>query len=82
MLQVVLRNAQQAFDPPKKRTDTTKWGRYPTAGLTDGSPINPRKSYGRRPRHHSLGGSPNGSPRLVCLTHVGGLERGAESCLD
>ena len=64
--EVVLRNTHTTtFDPPRKRTDTTKWSRYPTAGLSEGSPINPRKNYGRqqRPRHHSLGGSPNGSPR-------------------
>ncbi|CAB3401032.1 unnamed protein product [Caenorhabditis bovis] len=64
--EIVLRSAAHMSDPPKKRTDTTKTIRYPVGSIADGSPINPRKSYGRSSktgRHSSLGGSPTESPR-------------------
>lgn len=63
--EVVLRSSNHNLDPPKKRTDTSKPNRYPFGNISEGSPINPRKTYGRysRNRHSSLGGSPNGSPR-------------------
>uniref|UniRef100_A0A7E4VFW7 non-specific serine/threonine protein kinase n=1 Tax=Panagrellus redivivus TaxID=6233 RepID=A0A7E4VFW7_PANRE len=63
--EVVLRHSNQNMDPPRKRTDTSKPNRYPFGSISEGSPINPRKTYGRysRHRHSSLGGSPNGSPR-------------------
>ncbi|PAV64771.1 hypothetical protein WR25_26259 isoform A [Diploscapter pachys] len=50
-------------DPPRKRTDSARANRYAVGSIADGSPINPRKTYGRRSgRHTSLGGSPNESP--------------------
>ncbi|CAI5454938.1 unnamed protein product [Caenorhabditis angaria] len=64
--EVVLRGAAPNNDPPKKRTDTTRSNRYPVGSIADGSPINPRKTYGRHSksgRHSSLGGSPTESPR-------------------
>ncbi|CAI2358076.1 unnamed protein product [Caenorhabditis sp. 36 PRJEB53466] len=64
--EIVLRGAAQNNDPPKKRTDTARTTRYPMGSIADGSPINPRKTYGRNSksaRHSSLGGSPTESPR-------------------
>uniref|UniRef100_A0AC34GRT5 Protein kinase domain-containing protein n=1 Tax=Panagrolaimus sp. ES5 TaxID=591445 RepID=A0AC34GRT5_9BILA len=63
--EVVLRGTNHNLDPPRKRTDTSKPNRYQFGSISEGSPINPRKTYGRysRNRHSSLGGSPNGSPR-------------------
>jgi len=63
--EVVLRSSNHNLDPPRKRTDTSKTSRYAFGSISEGSPINPRKTYGRysRNRHSSLGGSPNGSPR-------------------
>uniref|UniRef100_A0AC34REG7 Protein kinase domain-containing protein n=1 Tax=Panagrolaimus sp. JU765 TaxID=591449 RepID=A0AC34REG7_9BILA len=63
--EVVLRSSNHNLDPPRKRTDTSKTSRYAFGSISEGSPINPRKAYGRysRNRHSSLGGSPNGSPR-------------------
>ncbi|GMT35678.1 hypothetical protein PFISCL1PPCAC_26975, partial [Pristionchus fissidentatus] len=63
--EVVIRGNAVVSDPPKKRTDSSRPGRYAVGSIADGSPINPRKQYGRyrSGRHASLGGSPNGSPR-------------------
>uniref|UniRef100_A0A915A4L7 non-specific serine/threonine protein kinase n=1 Tax=Parascaris univalens TaxID=6257 RepID=A0A915A4L7_PARUN len=63
--EVVLRGANHTLDPPRKRLDSARPTRYPVGSISEGSPINPRKTYGRysRGRHSSLGGSPNGSPR-------------------
>lgn len=64
--EIVLRGSAPNNDPPKKRTDTTRTSRYPMGSIADGSPINPRKTYGRNSksgRHSSLGGSPTESPR-------------------
>ncbi|VDK28075.1 unnamed protein product [Gongylonema pulchrum] len=63
--EVILRGSNPSHDPPRKRTDSSRPSRYPVGSISEGSPINPRKTYGRysRGRHCSLGGSPNGSPR-------------------
>ncbi|CAJ0953512.1 unnamed protein product, partial [Mesorhabditis belari] len=63
--EVVLRGATVNADPPRKRTDSSRANRYAVGSIADGSPINPRKTYGRyrSGRHSSLGGSPNESPR-------------------
>ncbi|KAF8354125.1 sad-1 [Pristionchus pacificus] len=63
--EVVIRGNSVIADPPKKRTDSSRPGRYAVGSIADGSPINPRKQYGRyrSGRHASLGGSPSGSPR-------------------
>uniref|UniRef100_A0A914DLW6 non-specific serine/threonine protein kinase n=1 Tax=Acrobeloides nanus TaxID=290746 RepID=A0A914DLW6_9BILA len=58
--EVVLRSSTHNLDPPRKRTDTSR--PRPVGSISEGSPINPRKTYGRS-RHSSLGGSPNGSPK-------------------
>ncbi|CAI4225618.1 unnamed protein product [Auanema sp. JU1783] len=63
--EIVLRGTAQAVDPPRKRTDSSKV-RYAIGGIADGSPINPRKTYGRHyrsNRFNSLSGSPNESPK-------------------
>ncbi|CAJ0608836.1 unnamed protein product [Cylicocyclus nassatus] len=63
--EIVLRGNTQNNDPPKKRTDSARANRYAVGSIADGSPINPRKTYGRHRsgRHSSLGGSPTESPR-------------------
>ncbi|VDK84235.1 unnamed protein product [Litomosoides sigmodontis] len=63
--EVVLHGSSLIHDPPRKRTDSTRPSRYPFGSISEGSPINPRKTYGRysRGRHSSLGGSPNDSTR-------------------
>ncbi|KAJ1348641.1 secondary alcohol dehydrogenase (SADH1) [Parelaphostrongylus tenuis] len=63
--EIVLRGSTQHSDPPKKRTDSARSNRYAVGSIADGSPINPRKTYGRHRsgRHSSLGGSPTESPR-------------------
>ncbi|VDM52295.1 unnamed protein product [Angiostrongylus costaricensis] len=63
--EIVLRGSTQHNDPPKKRTDSARSNRYAVGSIADGSPINPRKTYGRHRsgRHSSLGGSPTESPR-------------------
>lgn len=63
--EIVLRGSAQHNDPPKKRTDSARANRYAVGSIADGSPINPRKTYGRHRsgRHCSLGGSPTESPR-------------------
>uniref|UniRef100_A0A8R1XVH5 non-specific serine/threonine protein kinase n=1 Tax=Onchocerca volvulus TaxID=6282 RepID=A0A8R1XVH5_ONCVO len=63
--EVILRGSNFNHDPPRKRTDSSRPSRYPFGSISEGSPINPRKTYGRysRGRHCSLGGSPNGSTR-------------------
>lgn len=63
--EVVLRDSNRTVDPPRKRTDTSR-PRCPTGGISEGSPINPRKTYGRqgRNRHSSLTGSPTSTPKL------------------
>ncbi|EPB76312.1 kinase domain protein [Ancylostoma ceylanicum] len=63
--EIVLRGSAQHNDPPKKRTDSARANRYAVGSIADGSPINPRKTYGRHRsgRHSSLGGSPTESPR-------------------
>ncbi|CAD5213899.1 unnamed protein product [Bursaphelenchus okinawaensis] len=63
--EVVLRDSNRSIDPPRKRTDTSR-PRCPTGGISEGSPINPRRTYGRhgRQRHSSLTGSPTNTPRL------------------
>ncbi|EJD75799.1 serine/threonine kinase SAD-1 [Loa loa] len=63
--EVILRGSNLSHDPPRKRTDSSRLSRYPFGSISEGSPINPRKTYGRysRDRHCSLGGSPNGSAR-------------------
>ncbi|TMS37184.1 hypothetical protein L596_004164 [Steinernema carpocapsae] len=72
--EVVLRGSIHTLDPPKKRTDSQRPTRYPVGSISEGSPINPRKTYGRysRGRHSSLGGSPNGSPRSSPRDPYGG----------
>ncbi|KAK0397631.1 hypothetical protein QR680_002198 [Steinernema hermaphroditum] len=72
--EVVLRGSIHTLDPPKKRTDSQRPSRYPVGSISEGSPINPRKTYGRytRGRHSSLGGSPNGSPRSSPRDPFGG----------
>uniref|UniRef100_A0A1I7X8U2 non-specific serine/threonine protein kinase n=1 Tax=Heterorhabditis bacteriophora TaxID=37862 RepID=A0A1I7X8U2_HETBA len=44
--EIVLRGTTQASDPPKKRTDSARANRYAVGSIADGSPINPRKTYG------------------------------------
>ncbi|CAD5219995.1 unnamed protein product [Bursaphelenchus xylophilus] len=63
--EVVLRDSNRSVDPPRKRTDTSR-PRCPTGGISEGSPINPRKTYGRhgRQRHSSLTGSPTSTPKM------------------
>ncbi|VDN03020.1 unnamed protein product [Thelazia callipaeda] len=63
--EVILRGSNLSHDPPRKRTDSSRPTKYPFGSISEGSPINPRKTYGRysRGRHCSLGGSPNGSTR-------------------
>ncbi|VDL69556.1 unnamed protein product [Nippostrongylus brasiliensis] len=63
--EIILRGSAQLNDPPKKRTDSARANRYAVGSIADGSPINPRKTYGRHRsgRHCSLGGSPTESPR-------------------
>uniref|UniRef100_A0A1I7ZBP5 non-specific serine/threonine protein kinase n=1 Tax=Steinernema glaseri TaxID=37863 RepID=A0A1I7ZBP5_9BILA len=71
--EVVLRGSIHTLDPPKKRTDSQRPTRYPVGSISEGSPINPRKTYGyTRGRHSSLGGSPNGSPRSSPRDPYGG----------
>lgn len=80
--EIVLRGAAQNNDPPKKRTDTTRTNRYPMGSIADGSPINPRKTYGRNSksgRHSSLGGSPTESPRSSTRDLFGGSSSGSYS---
>lgn len=80
--EIVLRGAAQNNDPPKKRTDTTRTSRYPMGSIADGSPINPRKTYGRNSksgRHSSLGGSPTESPRSSTRDLFGGSSSGSYS---
>ncbi|KAK5970619.1 Serine/threonine-protein kinase BRSK2 [Trichostrongylus colubriformis] len=62
--EIILRGSAQHNDPPKKRTDSARANRYAVGSIADGSPINPRKTYGRHrsARHCSLGGSPTESP--------------------
>lgn len=44
--EVVLRGSNIIYvDPPRKRTDTSK-PRLPMGSISEGSPINPRKTYG------------------------------------
>uniref|UniRef100_A0A915HUG5 Uncharacterized protein n=1 Tax=Romanomermis culicivorax TaxID=13658 RepID=A0A915HUG5_ROMCU len=52
------------FDPPRKRIDTAKATKYSLGSISDGSPINPRKTYGRL-RYSSSNGSPYVSPMPV-----------------
>ncbi|KAK6031524.1 kinase domain protein [Ostertagia ostertagi] len=63
--EIILRGSAQHNDPPKKRTDSARAIRYAVGSIADGSPINPRKAYGRHrsARHYSRGGSPTESPR-------------------
>ncbi|KAL3982674.1 Protein kinase domain family protein [Acanthocheilonema viteae] len=70
--EVVLRGPNLNHDPPRKRTDSSRPSRYPFGSISEGSPINPRKTYGRysRGRHCSLGGSPNGSARSPPLESI------------
>uniref|UniRef100_A0A1I7V3P4 non-specific serine/threonine protein kinase n=1 Tax=Caenorhabditis tropicalis TaxID=1561998 RepID=A0A1I7V3P4_9PELO len=73
--EIVLRGAAQNNDPPKKRTDTTRSSRYAMGSIADGSPINPRKTYGRNSksgRYSSLGSSPTESPRSSTRDLFGG----------
>jgi BR serine/threonine kinase len=42
--EVVLRGSNHISDPPRKRTDTSR--PRPAGSIADGSPINPRKTYG------------------------------------
>ena len=44
--EIVLRGNSQNMDPPRKRTDVAKANRYAVGSIADGSPINPRKTYG------------------------------------
>uniref|UniRef100_A0A914WY90 non-specific serine/threonine protein kinase n=1 Tax=Plectus sambesii TaxID=2011161 RepID=A0A914WY90_9BILA len=44
--EVILRGSSHAFDPPKKRTDSSRPTRYMVGSISEGSPINPRKTYG------------------------------------
>ncbi|KIH61360.1 hypothetical protein ANCDUO_08369 [Ancylostoma duodenale] len=44
--EIVLRGSAQHNDPPKKRTDSARANRYAVGSIADGSPINPRKTYG------------------------------------
>ncbi|VDD95913.1 unnamed protein product [Enterobius vermicularis] len=61
--EIVTRHCNQILDPPRKRTDSVRPSRYPVGSISEGSPINPRKTYGRyRGRHNSLGCSPDRSP--------------------
>uniref|UniRef100_A0A158R3W9 non-specific serine/threonine protein kinase n=1 Tax=Syphacia muris TaxID=451379 RepID=A0A158R3W9_9BILA len=62
--EIVTRHCNQILDPPRKRTDSVRPTRYPVGSISEGSPINPRKTFGRyRGRHNSLGCSPDRSPR-------------------
>ncbi|VDN57719.1 unnamed protein product [Dracunculus medinensis] len=64
--EVVVRGTVHNLDPPRKRTDSSRTTRYAVGSISEGSPINPRKTYGRynRGRHSSLSGSPNDSLRV------------------
>lgn len=80
--EIVLRGSAPNNDPPKKRTDTTRTSRYPMGSIADGSPINPRKTYGRNSksgRHSSLGGSPTESPRSSTRDLFGSSSSGSYS---
>lgn len=80
--EIVLRGTAQNNDPPKKRTDTTRTTRYAVGSIADGSPINPRKTYGRNSksgRHSSLGGSPTESPRSSTRDLFGSSSSGSYS---
>ncbi|ULT84790.1 hypothetical protein L3Y34_013462 [Caenorhabditis briggsae] len=80
--EIVLRGSALNNDPPKKRTDTTRTSRYPMGSIADGSPINPRKTYGRNSksgRHSSLGGSPTESPRSSSRDLFGSSSSGSYS---
>ncbi|GMR62437.1 hypothetical protein PMAYCL1PPCAC_32632, partial [Pristionchus mayeri] len=85
--EVVIRGSAIIADPPKKRTDSSRPGRYAVGSIADGSPINPRKQYGRyrSGRNASLGGSPSGSPRsardvfTVATNHSSHSARGERS---
>uniref|UniRef100_A0A158PNJ3 non-specific serine/threonine protein kinase n=1 Tax=Anisakis simplex TaxID=6269 RepID=A0A158PNJ3_ANISI len=44
--EVVLRGANHTLDPPRKRLDSARPTRYPVGSISEGSPINPRKTYG------------------------------------
>ncbi|CAA94127.2 Serine/threonine kinase SAD-1 [Caenorhabditis elegans] len=80
--EIVLRGAAQNNDPPKKRTDSSRTSRYPMGSIADGSPINPRKTYGRNQksgRHSSLGGSPTESPRSSTRDLFGSSSSGSYS---
>ncbi|KJH48378.1 kinase domain protein [Dictyocaulus viviparus] len=44
--EIVLRGSAQHNDPPRKRTDSARTNRYAVGSIADGSPINPRKTYG------------------------------------
>uniref|UniRef100_A0A1I8EVA9 non-specific serine/threonine protein kinase n=1 Tax=Wuchereria bancrofti TaxID=6293 RepID=A0A1I8EVA9_WUCBA len=72
--EVILCSSNLSHDPPRKRTDSSRLSRYPFGSISEGSPINPRKTYGRynRGRHCSLGGSPNGSTRSSPRESIGG----------
>nr|CDJ86356.1 Serine threonine protein kinase-related domain containing protein [Haemonchus contortus] len=63
--EIILQGSAQQNDPPKKRLDSARANRYVVGNIADGSPINPRRTYGRHrsARHCSLGGSPIESPR-------------------
>uniref|UniRef100_A0A0K0G4V0 non-specific serine/threonine protein kinase n=1 Tax=Strongyloides venezuelensis TaxID=75913 RepID=A0A0K0G4V0_STRVS len=65
--EIIIRGNTSSHDPPRKRTDTSRPTRYPYGSISEGSPINPRKTFGRytRQRHSSLGGSPTNSPNAI-----------------
>ncbi|KAK6034473.1 hypothetical protein COOONC_28023 [Cooperia oncophora] len=44
--EIILRGSDQHGDPPKKRTDSARANRYAVGSIADGSPVNPRKTYG------------------------------------
>ncbi|VDO04306.1 unnamed protein product [Haemonchus placei] len=44
--EIILQGSAQQNDPPKKRLDSARANRYVVGNIADGSPINPRRTYG------------------------------------